>query len=106
MGRKIRLRKITDDESAFWCAGGVGILREEVWVNAREQVVRYNLAFLLPHLSRVDNGRILGYDNAHGIHERHFMGQAQTVEFHGYLNTAGRFYREVSALRRGFKEKK
>ncbi|MGD0732182.1 MAG: DUF6516 family protein [Terracidiphilus sp.] len=105
MGRKTRLRKITDDECAFRCAGGVGILREEFWVNAKEEVIRYNLAFLLPHLSRADNGRILGYDNAHGIHERHFMGHAQPVEFHGYLNVFRRFQRKVAALRRGFKEK-
>jgi hypothetical protein len=68
MGRKTRLRKITDDEADFWCAGGAGILSEEVWVNEGEQVVRYNLAFLLPHVSRLDHGRILGYDNAHGVH--------------------------------------
>jgi hypothetical protein len=106
MGRKSRLRKDTDDEAGFWCAGGMGILREEVWVNAREQVVRYNLAFLLPHVSRVDNGRILGYDNAHGVHERHFMGEAEPVEFKGYLATAERFYREAGALRKKYKEKR
>lgn len=106
MGRKSRLRKDTDDEAGFWCAGGMGILREEVWVNAREQVVRYYLAFLLPHLSGVDNGRILGYDKAHGMHERHFMGQVQTVEHNEYSATAERFYREVAALRKSYKEKK
>jgi len=105
MGRNIRLRKDTDDEAVFWCAGGAGILREEVWVNAQEEVVRYNLAFLLPHLTRIDNGRILGYDNAHGIHERHFMGQVKPAEFIGYQATARRFYREVEALRSSYKEK-
>jgi hypothetical protein len=106
MGRKSRLRKITDDEADFWCAGGAGILRDEVWVNEQEQVVRYNLAFLLPHLSGVDNGRILGYDNAHGVHERHFMGQVEPVEHNGYPATAKRFYREVEALRKSYKENK
>jgi hypothetical protein len=66
MGGSRRLHKDTDYETAFWCAGGVGILREEVWVNAREEVVRYNLAFLLPHLFYRDNGRVIGFDNAHG----------------------------------------
>jgi hypothetical protein len=87
MGRRSRLRKITDHEAVFSCAGEVGILREEVWVDAGEKVVRYNLAFILPHSSRVDNGRVLGYDNAHGVHERHFMGQVKQVEFEGYLKT-------------------
>jgi hypothetical protein len=59
MGRKVRLRKDTDDETVFWCAGGVRILREEVWVNEKEEVVRYNLAFLLPHIFAADNGAFL-----------------------------------------------
>ena len=67
--RKETFRKETDHVTRFRCAGGIGILREEVWVNARGEVVRYNLAFLLPHLFKKDHGRVLGYDNAHGVHE-------------------------------------
>ena len=106
MRRKTRLRKDTDDEVDFWCAGGVGHLREEVWVDEDEQVVRYNLAFVVPHLSRIDNGRILGYDNAHGVHERHFMGEVELIEFTKYTDTSERFFREVEALRKSYKEKR
>jgi hypothetical protein len=102
MGRKSRLVKITDYETNFRCAGGIGILREEVWIDAKGEVVRYNLAFLLPHLSRVDKGRVLGFDNAHGIHERHFMGTVTPVKFEDYLTTANRFYWEVEAIRRNY----
>ena len=102
MGRPRDLRKVTDDEARFRCAGGIGILREEVWVNDEDEVVKYNLAFLLPHLSGVDNGRVLGFDNAHGVHERHFMGEAKPVPFKGYLATAKRFYREVGTIRRSY----
>ena len=105
MGRKTRLRKDTDYEARFRCAGGIGILREEVWVDEGGDVVQYNLAFLIPHLSGVDNGRILGFDNAHGIHERHFMGQVSPREFVGYSATAKSFYREVRLLRDGYEEK-
>jgi len=105
MGRKNRLRKDTDYETGFWCAGGVGILREEVWVNENEEVVRYNLAFLLPHLFYPDNGRVLGFDNAHGIHERHFMGTVTEVEFVNFVQTSERFYREVEAIRRSYEGK-
>jgi hypothetical protein len=106
MGGREPPRKITDYETYFRCAGGTGILREEVWVDAKGKAVLYNLAFLAPHLTRVDNGRILGFDNAHGVHELHFMGEAQPVEFKGFLSTARRFYREVKALRKGFEEKR
>jgi len=102
MGGSIPLRKDTDYETAFWCADGAGILREEVWVNAREEVVRYNLAFLLPHLFYRDNGRVIGFDNAHGTHERHFLGNVEKVEFTSYEETAERFYIEVNVIRRSY----
>ncbi len=102
MGRKKRLCKDTDYETGFWCAGGVGILREEVWVDDEGEVVRYNLAFLLPHRFYKDHGRVLGFDNAHGIHEQHLMGRTEKVEFTSYSKTAARFYKEVSAIRRSY----
>lgn len=66
MAGRALLRKATDYETTFRCAGGIGILREEVWVDMREKVVRYNLAFIVPHMISMDHGRILGFDNAHG----------------------------------------
>jgi len=94
-----RLTKDTDDEARFRCANGIGILREEVWVDEAGEVVRYNLAFLLPHLQSKDHGRILGYDNAHGQHERHWYGKVSPVIFVSYCELAKHFYREVGALR-------
>jgi hypothetical protein len=102
--RKGRPRKKTDDETEFWCAGGVGIVREEVWVDENDLVVRYNLAFLMPHQLGADNGRVLGFDNAHGVHERHYMGDVRPVVFTHYAATAKRFYREVRALRRSYED--
>lgn len=103
-GRKL-LRKITDYETRFRCAGGLGILREEVWVDAKGRVALYNLAFLLPHLVKLDNGRVLGFDNAHGVHERHYLGQVHPVEFDGFPAIAERFYREAEKIRRSYREK-
>ena len=102
MGRQTDLRKVADYETRFQCAGGFGILCEEVWVNGGEEVVRYNLAFLLPHRFRRDNGRVLGFDNAHGVHERHSMGEVKAVQFKGYAATARRFFREAEAIRRSY----
>jgi hypothetical protein len=104
MASTARLRKDTDYETRFRCAGGIGILREEVWVNAQGNVMRYNLAFLLPHRFQADNGRILGFDNAHSIHERHFMGNATKTSFTNYAATARRFFREADSLRRSYED--
>jgi hypothetical protein len=104
MTKRSELRKITDYETYFRCAGGHGIIREEVWVNRDNEVVRYNLAFLLPHLSRVDNGRVLGFDNAHGVHERHDMGKISIVPFKSYRDTSKRFFTEAEAIRRVYED--
>ena len=73
------------------------ILRQEVWYEAGE-VVKYNLAYINPLICAVDNGRVLGYDSSHGHHHRHFMGQVEEIDFHGYENVLLWFQREVEEL--------
>ena len=102
MRRNVKLRKETDYITRFRCAGGIGILREEVWINTKNEVEKYNLAFLLPHAFAKDNGRVLGYDNAHSVHERHYHGSVEVVPFKNYLSTAARFYREVASIRSSY----
>ncbi len=97
-----RLTKVTDYETKFGCAGGIGILREEVWADESGKASRYNLAFLLPHRFRADNGRVLGFDNAHGVPERHDHGVVTTELYEGYEALAKRFFREVEELRRHY----
>lgn len=56
---------------------GGGLLSYEVWgfrEKGRTVVTRYNLAYINDEIFRGDNGRVLGFDNAHGRHHRHFMG--------------------------------
>ena len=79
MRSKKRPRKIVDEEHTLRCAGKLGLLREEVWVNADEVVVRYNLAFIHHGLASKDNGRVLGYDNQHGRHHRTGMAGQKTL---------------------------
>ncbi len=102
MSARKRLIKEDDYETSFRCAGGTGILREEVWVNEEGEVVRYNLAFLVPHLFHRDNGRILGFDNAHGVHERHYLGKVMPIEYDGYRAITQRFYSEVREWRKQY----
>ena len=74
-----------------------GVLREEVWYQVGE-LVKYNLAYINPRICGVDNGRVLGYDNSHGHHHRHFMGRVEEVEFRGYEDLLLRFQREIELL--------
>lgn len=73
-------------------------LKEEVWQTEEGEVVRYSLAYVNPSLCGVDNGRVLGYDNSHSHHHRHFMGSQESFEFGGYESLAARFYEEVQEL--------
>jgi hypothetical protein len=86
---------------------GGGSLRYEVWgyVEAGKVVVtRYNIAYINPGICRVDHGRVLGYDNAHGYHHRHYLGRVEPCEFDSYEATVERFQKEwaeiVSTLKR------
>ena len=94
------------DETSYLAGRRRGaILKEEVWYEG-DHVARYSLAYINPRLTSLDNGRLLGYDNAHEYHHRHFMGQVEDVKFTSYEQTANRFESEVRELWRLEDEKK
>lgn len=54
---------------------GGGVLKELVEQEMPSGKLRhYSLAYINPFIHAGDNGRVLGYDNAHGFPHRHFMG--------------------------------
>lgn len=76
---------------------GGGLLSYEVWgyrERGKTVVTRYNLAYINHAIHSGDNGRVLGFDNAHGHHHRHFMGKVETVEFESYEAIQERFQQE------------
>lgn len=76
---------------------GGGLLSYEVWGyqdKGKTVVTRYNLAYINHSLCHVDNGRVLGFDNAHDYHHRHFMGEVTAVEFTSYEATLEKFQQE------------
>ena len=80
---------------------GGGILSYEVWgyqEDKRTVVTRYNLAYINHSIHTSDNGRVLGFDNAHGYHHRHFMGKVEPVIFESYEAQLERFQQEFYAL--------
>jgi hypothetical protein len=72
-------------------------VKEEI-VHRGAEVVKYSLAYINPRIGGPDNGRVLGYDNSHGHHHRHFMGRVSFVDFSGYEALLERFQQEVTEL--------
>jgi len=93
-------RKIYDDRHAIAKRRGNGELRREVWVDGAGAVTRYNLAYINHDLHQGDNGRVVGYDNAHGFHHRHYFGRVEPVEFVSFDDIEDQFARDWTALRR------
>ena len=92
--------KVLDEISRFRCKSGRALIREEVWQDADGEVVRYNLAFINHFLTPADNGRVLGYDNSHGEHHRHFKGSTESFVYTDYAVVRERFVNEVRELRK------
>jgi hypothetical protein len=73
------------------------VLKEEVWFEGA-RLVKYSLAYINPRICAVDNGRILGYDNTHQHHHRHFRGKTDEIAFSNYPALLARFERELHRL--------
>ena len=100
MPLKRSLRKIVDEHAPVRCVSGPGMIRVEVWEDETGNVIRYNLAFINHFLYPRDNGRVLGYDNAHGEHHRHYFGTVEAVAVASYAEATRLFRDEVKELRK------
>jgi hypothetical protein len=92
------VRKTVDERFYLSGAKGGGMLRREIWVDQRGRVVRYNLAYVNHLIHAGDNGRVLGYDSAHGFHHRHYKGKVAAVGFESFEQIEARFQKEWNRL--------
>jgi hypothetical protein len=92
-------RKIIDESHKISGKRGNGQLRREIWVDADGKVTRYNLAYINHPIHSADNGRVVGYDNQHGYHHRHYFGCVEPVEFVGFQDIEERFEQDWLNLR-------
>ena len=97
---KVRPVKVTDESAVIRCLAGDGVIRVEAWKDNKGKIIRFNLAFINFYLFARDNGRVLGYDTAHGHLHRHFAGTVEPIEAAPCEKVYRRFFREVEALRK------
>ena len=91
--------KVVDEVHQISRKRGNGQLRREVWADAHGRVTRYNLAYINHALHGGDNGRVIGYDNQHGYHHRHYLGQVNSVPFVSFEDIEEQFQSDWMALR-------
>ncbi len=96
--KKLEITKTVDTANRLKGKRKGAILKEEVWETDNGQVVKYVLAYINPRICGPDNGRVLGYDNRHDYHHRHFLGTTEPVDFVNYEALAERFRTEVKEL--------
>lgn len=98
MSRKVRSAKTPSIEVHRLKGKRKGAtLKEQVWFEDG-QIIAYSLAYVNLKIFSRDNGRVLGYDNSHGYHHRHFMGMVEPIDFTSYEALAERFIEEVHEL--------
>jgi hypothetical protein len=78
---------------------GGGILKELVEQDVPSGKLRhYSLAYINPLIHASDNGRVLGYDNAHGFPHRHFKGTVSPEPHLSWEEIREKFEREWRQL--------
>ncbi len=92
-------KKLIDESHVISAKRGNGMLRREVWVDKNGKITRYNLAYINAQLFSGDNGRVIGFDNAHDYHHRHYYGKVEAVGYTSYEDTEMLFEKEWLALR-------
>ena len=77
---------------------GNGLLKRKISKNQKGEVTRYSLTYINHNLHNGDNGRVLGYDNAHGCHHKHYMGEIEKIEFINFEQIEELFQREFEVI--------
>jgi len=98
--------KAIDDTVKLPEKDGNGILKYSVNIDSKGMIVRYSFAYINFHLCTKDNGRVLGYDNCHGYHHRHFMGNEEKIDFINFEDIQNRFEAEWERLHEKVKKQK
>ncbi len=95
--RKQPVRTTTIEEYRFKGKRKGAVLKEQISFEDGK-VVAYSLAYINLKICPLDNGRVLGYDNSHDYHHRHFMGKVEPATFSTYAALAEKFIAEVHEL--------
>ena len=93
---KIKFKKVVSEQFPVNPKRGGGILKIEAWENEKGEIVKYSMAYINHLIFSDDNGRVLGYDNTHNFHHKHYFGEISEIsDFISYENLLDRFQNEI-----------
>jgi len=75
---------------------GGGLNKIAAWEDIDGKIVKYSIVYINHLIYADDNGRVLGYDNTHNYHHKHYLGRITPVEnFTSYQDLVERFGKEI-----------
>jgi hypothetical protein len=87
--------KVIDEQFIVPFEKGGGIIKFEAW-KYKDEIVKYNMAYINKAVFSKDNGRVIGYDNSHNFHHKHYFGEITELDdFTNYHDLVLRFKREI-----------
>ena len=87
--------KVIDEKYIVPDTLGGGLIKFEAW-ELEGIVVKYNMVYINQNFYPNDNGRVVGYDNAHGFHHKHYFGEIVELEnFVSYEAQVRQFREEI-----------
>ncbi len=93
---KHKFKKVVSEQFPVNPKRGGGLVKIEVWENDNREVVKYSMAYINHLIFAGDNGRVLGYDNTHNYHHKHYFGEiSEVLDFVSYQELVDRFEQEI-----------
>ena len=87
--------KVIDEKFIVQIDKGGGIIKFEAW-EYKNRIVKYNMVYINKNIFPNDNGRVMGYDNSHNFHHKHYFGQITELDdFINYQELVQRFKNDI-----------
>lgn len=94
--RKKSYTKVIDEQYTLAKKRDGGVIKIEAWQDAERNVIKYNIAYINHALFQGDNGRVIGYGNAHDYHHKHYFGDISPIDdFISYEKLVERFENDI-----------
>ncbi len=93
---KNKLTKVVSEQHFVNSKNDGGVIKIEAWENNNGQIIKYSMAYINHSIYSGDNGRVLGYDNTHNFHHKHYFGEIIEIDnFVSFLKQVEDFEQEI-----------